>query len=334
MYQKYDLKEFMASRRKRRIAAAIAMFVIMPLTIALWVWKGGGAKGKDYMLISFLLLLYMMVPFFMLFEHRKPRAREVVLLAMMTALTAAAHIFFHVTVPINAGTAMVVITGISLGPEAGFLTGAMARFISNFYQGQGAWTPWQMFCWGVMGFLAGICFNKVELRKNVFDRKREEAEAIAKGEKIHAPLETKASRSFKIIIGPLMFIALAEALAYIIYLIYPGDDKTFIGWRLYVFGAIGLLAGTLVQRKRLPVDGFTMAFFTFFTYFIIYGGIMNIAGMITTAAMSGGRPASLETLRALYITGAPYDLLNAVEAAAIVFFFGEAMIQKAERVKV
>ena len=46
MYQKYDLKEFMASRRKRRIAAAIAMFVIMPLTIALWSGKAAELKVR------------------------------------------------------------------------------------------------------------------------------------------------------------------------------------------------------------------------------------------------------------------------------------------------
>ncbi len=57
--------------------------------------------------------------------------------------------------PLHAGTAMVVISGIALGPETGFFVGALARFVCNFFSGQGPWTPWQMFSWGLMGYLAG-----------------------------------------------------------------------------------------------------------------------------------------------------------------------------------
>ena len=100
-----------------------------------------------------------MLPFFMVFENRKPKAREIVLIAMMSALTVCVHIFFHITLPLQIGTAMIIISGISLGPEAGFLIGAISRFVCNFYMGQGPWTPWQMFCWGILGFLAGMAFN-------------------------------------------------------------------------------------------------------------------------------------------------------------------------------
>ena len=52
------------------------------------------------------------------------------------------------------------ITGIAFGPEAGFLTGAVSGFVSNFLFGQGPWTPWQMFAFGVAGFLAGVLAKK------------------------------------------------------------------------------------------------------------------------------------------------------------------------------
>ena len=45
---------------------------------------------------------------------------------------------------------------LAFGPEAGYLTGALAAILSNFLFGQGPWTPWQMFCWGLLGFLAGV----------------------------------------------------------------------------------------------------------------------------------------------------------------------------------
>ena len=202
-----------------------------------------------------------------------------------------------------------IISGIALGPEAGFLIGAMARFLCNFYEGQGPWTPWQMFCWGLLGFLAGLIFNKVDLEK-------------------------LKSRDFKIILGPVLCIVFALIAAYISYLIVPGEDNTFFGWRLYAFGAAGLFAGILLQRKRLPVDNLTLTIFTFFSVFIIYGGLMNICAMVTAAGLPGSEPISFETIRVIYIAGAPYDAYHAGTAALCIFIFGNAMIRKFERIKI
>ena len=52
-----------------------------------------------------------------------------------------------------------MITGIAFGPQAGFLTGAIGAFASNFFFGQGPWTPWQMFAYGFAGFWAGLLFH-------------------------------------------------------------------------------------------------------------------------------------------------------------------------------
>ena len=310
-----DLTQYAAAAKKRTHVASIFILGVIPLTIL------GGSfflRSDLYMIGSFLIILYTMVPFFMVFERRKPKAREIVLIAMMTALTAVIHLFFHVTVPVQAGTAMVIISGISLGPEAGFLIGALARFVCNFYMGHGPWTPWQMFCWGLLGFLAGLAFNKIdyeEIRNHTFR-------------------DSLASRTFRVVMGPVLCIAFAVILAYVAYLIYPGEDETFFGWRLYVFGAAGLLAGVLLQRKRLPVDGTTMALFTLFTSFIIYGGIMNVCAMVTTAMRPDGEPISLNTLRLLYISGLPYDLTHAITAGGFVFLFGDSFIKKLERIKI
>ena len=51
-----------------------------------------------------------------------------------------------------------------LGGEAGFLTGSLSAVISNFYFGQGPWTPFQMFAWGMIGLVAG--FLAEPLQKN------------------------------------------------------------------------------------------------------------------------------------------------------------------------
>ncbi len=306
MRKGYDVTRYEAAAKKRRIVTALLIFIPMPLTI----WAGiVFLDDSKYMLVSILLLFYTLVPFFMVFEKRKPKARELVLIAMMTALTVCAQMFFHVTIPVQMGSALIIISGIVLGPEAGFLIGSMARFLCNFYEGQGPWTPWQMFCWGLLGFLAGLIFNKVDLEK-------------------------LKSRDFKIILGPILCIVFALIAAYISYLIIPGEDNTFFGWRLYAFGAAGLLAGILLQRKRLPVDNLTLTIFTFFSVFIIYGGLMNICAMVTAAGLPGSEPISFETIRVIYIAGAPYDAYHAGTAALCIFIFGSAMIRKLERIKI
>ncbi|MDR1329504.1 MAG: ECF transporter S component, partial [Oscillospiraceae bacterium] len=62
--------------------------------------------------------------------------------------------------------ALVIISGVAFGGEAGFLVGAATGFISNFFFSQGPWTPWQMFAFGVIGFLAGVLFRRGWLRRN------------------------------------------------------------------------------------------------------------------------------------------------------------------------
>lgn len=51
-----------------------------------------------------------------------------------------------------------ILTAVAFTPEAGFVTGAAAGLISNFFFGQGPWTPWQMLGFGLVGFLGGVLF--------------------------------------------------------------------------------------------------------------------------------------------------------------------------------
>ena len=65
--------------------------------------------------------------------------------------------------------AIVIITGVSLGGEAGFLCACLIMMISNMFFGQGPWTPWQMFSYGMIGYLAGILFQKGILKARKVD---------------------------------------------------------------------------------------------------------------------------------------------------------------------
>lgn len=129
------------------------------LLIPVTIFFGMQLKGRSYYLISTLVILETMLPFFLSFEGRKPQARELVLIAVMCALAVASR----VAVPIpsfKAIFAVIMVTGMALGPEAGFMTGAMAVFASNFFYSQGPWTPWQMLAYGFCGFLFGFLKRK------------------------------------------------------------------------------------------------------------------------------------------------------------------------------
>ena len=304
--KKKNESHYMAAARKRLALTAVLIFLVIPALIALTVFLG---SRRLYMPLSLLILVMIMAPFFMIFERRKPRAREVVLIAMMSALTVASHTFFHIAFPVQIGTAMVIISGISLGPEAGFLIGAMSRFVCNFYMGQGAWTPWQMFCWGLLGFLAGLAFNR-ELS------------------------EDGGISNFKKILTPLLCVIFSELVAYISFLLWQGSDETFFGWRVYLFGIIGLLLAVAFQRGKLKTDNLTMAVFTFVVTFVIYGGIMNFAAMCLSMNEPGSLGIGIKALKALYVSGVGYDFYHALTAAVCVFVIGTPMVKKLERIKI
>ena len=140
---------------KFAVSMLVVLFVVPGTLVA--TWRFG---GTNYYLCSLLLILYAMVPFFISFERRKPQARELVTIAVMSAIAVASRAAFIMVPFFKPMTGIIMITGIAFGSEAGFLTGAVSAFASNFIFGQGPWTPWQMFAYGVAGFLAGVLGKK------------------------------------------------------------------------------------------------------------------------------------------------------------------------------
>lgn len=81
--------------------------------------------------------------------------RKLSLVVAMTTLAAVARLPFLAIPGVQPTTVLVILTGFAFGPLAGFFTGAMAALVSNMFLGQGPWTIWQMFAWGLCGFLSG-----------------------------------------------------------------------------------------------------------------------------------------------------------------------------------
>jgi len=142
---------------KRTIIATAIILLAIPLTIYFGVFFLGDRK---FYFIALLILLETMLPFALVFESRKPQARELIIIAVLCAIGVAGRSAFFMLPQFKPVIAMTVITGVAFGGESGFLVGAMTGFVSNMFFGQGPWTPWQMFAFGLIGFFAGIFFKK------------------------------------------------------------------------------------------------------------------------------------------------------------------------------
>lgn len=141
--------------KKSKIMTLLIFLVVAPATLLL----GSRLPGRWYYFTSTLIIMELLIPFIQAFEGRKPQARELAVLAVMCALAVAGR----VAIPIpnfKALYGIVMIAGIAFGPEAGFLVGAISAVSSNFFFGQGPYTPWQMMAYGVCGMLAGYLFRK------------------------------------------------------------------------------------------------------------------------------------------------------------------------------
>ncbi len=140
--------------KRSTLATLFCVCVLIPVT----VYVGTLLKGRWYYAIGTLMVLEAMLPFFLKFEARKPRARELVTLGVMAALAAVSRGAFAFLPHFKPIVAIVMITGMAFGAQAGFLTGAVSAFASNFFFGQGPFTPWQMLSYGMGGLLAGLIF--------------------------------------------------------------------------------------------------------------------------------------------------------------------------------
>lgn len=141
--------------RKSTICNLLLLFVLIPGTLFL----GTRLSGRWYYLTSTMMIVEIMIPFFLAFETRRPQARELVTLAVMCALAVASRVVMLIP-NFKPMTAIIMITGIALGAQSGFVCGAVGAFASNFFFSQGPWTPWQMMAYGFAGFLAGGLFHK------------------------------------------------------------------------------------------------------------------------------------------------------------------------------
>lgn len=152
------------TKYNKQIKDWITVGILMIFIPAIIVVGGLVFREKYYAWISLCVALASCLPMFYCFERKEPSSKELVIIAVLVALSVAGRSVFAWLPGLKPITAITVVTAIYLGKEAGFMVGALTAVLSNFYFGQGPWTPFQMFAWGMIGFLAGLLSK--HLKKN------------------------------------------------------------------------------------------------------------------------------------------------------------------------
>ena len=145
------------------VITALCMLLLVPVTIWIGLYIG---TVRQYYVTALLVLLECMIPFAILFEGRKPMARELVIISVLCAIAIAGRALFFALPQIKPVLAVVVLSGAALGCETGVLVGAVTMLVSNLLFAQGPWTPWQMFGMGLIGGLAGMLFYNKSWKAN------------------------------------------------------------------------------------------------------------------------------------------------------------------------
>ncbi|MBR4030566.1 MAG: ECF transporter S component [Clostridia bacterium] len=142
----------------------LIILILVPATI---FFGNKFLSERQHYFVSLAIILEILIPFLAGFEHKKPKAREIVLLAILTALAVGSRLLFASVSHFKPTLTIIMLSGIAFGGNIGFLTGALTAFVSNMFFGQGPWTPWQMFTMGICGFVAGLIFyNRPKLIKS------------------------------------------------------------------------------------------------------------------------------------------------------------------------
>ena len=126
---------------------------------------GAVAQFDQTALLSLGVVVGALVVFFARFETSKPALRQIMPTVVLAALAAAGRILFAALPDFKPVSAIAIVAGAAFGRQAGFMVGALAALVSNLVFGQGPWTPWQMYAWGLIGYFAGVLADRGAFEK-------------------------------------------------------------------------------------------------------------------------------------------------------------------------
>ena len=154
-----------APARLARVLLALQVPLVVAVPVCMLVAVALGIRQSAFFLLAVVTVVLAL--FFAGFERSRPALRQIMPTLVLAALAAAGRILFAPVPDFKPVSAIAIIAGAVLGPRNGFMVGALAALASNFFFGQGMWTPWQMYAWGLVGFCGGLlarlgCFARAD----------------------------------------------------------------------------------------------------------------------------------------------------------------------------
>lgn len=142
------------------------LYITVALSLAFIVlWQFLFADSVNYYIVSIVILIASMLPFFVSYEQKKVTARDITLTATLIALAVVSRAAFYLVPQVKPIAAVVIVSAVCLGAHKGYIVGALSAFVSNFIFGQGMWTPFQMVALGTVGLLAGLIFRWLKVNR-------------------------------------------------------------------------------------------------------------------------------------------------------------------------
>ncbi|MEG1559427.1 MAG: ATP-binding cassette domain-containing protein [Clostridia bacterium] len=141
--------------KNKTLPITLLSLALIPIVIAITY-----ILNINYYFTSVLIAILTIVPFWVSFSNRPHKAREVVLIAVLIAIAVASRVAFFFAPSFKPMGAFIIIAGICFGANTGFMVGSVSALVSNFFFGQGPFTPFQMLGFALIGLFAGLIFNK------------------------------------------------------------------------------------------------------------------------------------------------------------------------------
>lgn len=142
-----------AASARARLLAALEVPALVAVPVAMVVLAVAGVRAAAGLTLVVALLAVALL--FASFEASRPALRQLMPTAVLAAVAAAGRVLFSPLPDVKPVSAIAIVAGAALGRRSGFVVGAAAALVSNFFFGQGPWTPWQMYAWGLVGYVGG-----------------------------------------------------------------------------------------------------------------------------------------------------------------------------------
>lgn len=142
-------------------------FIIMWLVLIVGLITTVTIFSENYIMGFFIMILGLLILVFYIFEQEEIVIDKLVLIGILSSLSSVGRVLLGSIPSVQPSSFIIICSGIGFGKEIGMMVGILTALSSNLVLGQGPWTPWQMFLWGLMGYLSGV-LSKVLKRRKIF----------------------------------------------------------------------------------------------------------------------------------------------------------------------